>query len=375
MKVTLIDSDREEQSNIGGIGIYNKRLYDFLTTHGHQVEILRFSKIKPKETYIHQIPYYLAEARTYIFIPSEKALPLIRTHLERFQPDIIYTSLGISPLDFFLPGLCRELSIPLTGVMHMDFNHSSAYQVLMKSIFMTYLSVCKELDMLHVFSQKLKDFWVRKGVVTEKILVLPNGVDANFYTPGPSHFAKRHRMTDGILFLGRLTFQKNPEVLIKSFLALNPPRSTKLVIIGQGDLEKNLRIKYRNPRILFTGKVTQESQKLDIIRSCSIFVLPSSYEGMSLALLEAMATGLACITTDSGGCVEILGDTGIIIPVTLIEKELPSQLNSLLTNRSTTVSLGNRARLRVISEYDQERNFTQLQTAFVNTIQSALKKF
>jgi glycosyltransferase involved in cell wall biosynthesis len=332
------------------------------------VDIIFFGFGFGKTQNFHQIPYYLAEARSYIFIPSEKALPLMRTHLERFQPDIIYTSLGVSPLDFFLPGLSHELSIPLTGVMHMDFNHSSPYQVLMKSIFMTYLSICKELDMLHVFSQKLKDFWVRKGVNPKKILVLPNGVDPAFYTPGPSQFSSFHQIKTGILFIGRFTLQKNPEILLKTFLHLNPPQNTKLILVGGGDLEKNLLKKYADPRIIFTGLVTDEHMKRDIIRSAQIFVLPSLFEGMSLALLEAMATGLACITTDSGGCVEILDDTGFIIPVTKITEDLPKQLKRLIANKRLTASLGARARQRVIKEYNQERNFTQLIKTFTSTI-------
>jgi glycosyltransferase involved in cell wall biosynthesis len=81
-----------------------------------------------------------------------------------------------------------------------------------------------------------------------------------------------------------------------------------------------------------------------------------------------MATGLACITTDSGGCVEILDDTGFIIPVTKITEDLPKQLKRLIANKRLTASLGARARQRVIKEYNQERNFTQLIKTFTSTI-------
>lgn len=367
MRIVIID--KEESQKVGGVTTYNERFVEHARRHHHEVSILRFCKKRPIRKDIYRIPYYLAEQRSFIILPTENALTTIRTHLHRLQPDIIYTSIATSPLDFFLPSLCNELQIPLAGVWHADFNSErSPYQILAKSFFLAYVPFCNELDMLHVFSQKLADFYMRKGIEKGKILVLPNGVDPAIYSPGPSRFAREHSIKTGIVFLGRLTLQKNPEVLIQSFLALHPDKSTKLILVGYGDLEEMLREKYHDSRILFLGTVKDEKRKVDILRSCRIFVLPSRFEGMPLALLEGMSAGLACIATDAGASKELLDTSGITIPNSRLKKSLPVILELLLKHPEFTKTLGGLARKRILRFYPQERVFDALLSRFAQTI-------
>lgn len=367
MKIVLID--KEERQKIGGLIVYSERFYNYFKKLGHEVFILRFSRQKPKQKYIFKLPYYLAEARSFIFLPTEKTLNIIRNHFKKIKPDIVYTSNGLSPLDFFLPSVCHQLKIPLAGIWHADFNYGlSSYQLFIKSIFLAYLPFCKQLDLLHVFSQKLADFYIDKGISKKKILILPNSVNDKIYKPGPSEFAKIHGIKTGILFLGRLTLQKNPEILIKSFLCLNPPIDTKLILMGMGDQEDYLRENYHDKRIIFTGAITDENRKLDVMRSCRIFVLPSRFEGMPLALLEAMSIGLSCIASDAGSNSELLQDAGIIISSTKLKQELPIALKICIDNPGLTEILGEKARKKILKEFSQKLIFGRLTKAFENTI-------
>lgn len=369
MRIVLID--KEEGLKIGGISIYSQRLFNHLQLIGHQVYILRFSRKRLQQKNIFAIPYYLAESRSFIFIPSEKTIGIIRKHLTDIKPDIIYTTIGLSPLDFLLPSLCHDLKIPVAGVWHADFNYArSSFQILAKSLFLAYLPFTKQLDLLHVFSQKLADFYSEKGIARKRILILPNGVDEKFYTPGPSEFAGRFDIKKGILFLGRLTMQKNPEILIKSFLGLDPGtrKNTKLVLVGYGELEKELREKYQNSHVIFTGAIKDEKKKRDIIRACQISVLPSRAEGMPLALLEAMSCGLACIASDAGSNNELLRDTGIVIPSTRLSQELPLALRLCISHPELTRLLGDKARKIILEEYSQETIFDRLIAALEKTI-------
>jgi glycosyltransferase involved in cell wall biosynthesis len=366
MKIVLID--REEWQKIGGIGVFTTRFYHYLKDLGHEVYILRFAKKRSKDNNILHVPFYYAEPRGFVFLPSEKTLQIIRKYLTKIKPDIIYCAIGISPFDFFLPQLCHELKIPITAVWHADFNQSlSSYQILVKSIFLAYLQFCKQLDLLHVFSDKLAQFYINHGIKKERILVLPNGIDTKLYTPGDSAFGKRFGIKKGVLFLGRLTFQKNPRVLIKSFLSLNPPRDTKLVIVGGGDQEEELRGDFKDRRIIFTGAILDERRKLDIMRACQIFVLPSRFEGMPLALLEAMACGLACVTSDAGGNKELLSGVGITIPTARLNQELPAVLRILLEHSDIRDSLSKKAYLKVRKDFSQEIIFNRLICALHDT--------
>lgn len=365
MRIVLID--KEEGYKIGGLIVYTQRLSNYLTSKGHKVYILRYAKKESKD--IVRLPYYLAESRSFIFLPTEKTLDTIRKNIKKIEPDIVYTTIGLSPLDFLIPSVCQKSKTPIAGVWHADFNYSlSSFQILAKSLFLAYLPFVKQLYLLHVFSQKLADFYITHGVAKKRILVLPNGIDQKFYTTGRSEFATRFSIKKGILFLGRLTLQKNPEVLIKSFLALDPHNNTKLVLVGHGDLEEKLRGKYKDPRIIFTGVITDEKRKRDIIRACQISVLPSRAEGMPLALLEAMSCGLACIASDAGSNSELLKDAGIVIPSTRMQQELPAVLRMCLDFPEFISLLGKKAQQKVISEYSQETIFNRLTASFEKTI-------
>lgn len=367
MKIVLID--KEENLKVGGITVYNSRLYKHLISHGHKVFILRFARHKISGKNIFKIPYYIAEKRTFVILPSEKTLSIIKNYLLDLKPDLVYTCVGLSPFDFFLPSLCHDLNIPLTAVWHADYNENhNSYYLLLKSIFMAYAPFCLQLDRLHVFSEKLKNFYIRRGMSEKRIIVLSNGVDPTIYKPGKSDFGKLHGIKTGVLFLGRLTIQKNPEALIKAFLSLNPPKETKLVIVGHGEQEEMLRKTYQDTRVFFTGAVRDEQKKIDIMRSCRIFVLPSRFEGMSLALLEAMSCRLSCIATDVGANGQLMENAGILIAENKVKWELPLALKILLDNNDFSKLLAQRSRSKIQKDYSQEKIFNRLTDEFTLTI-------
>ena len=67
-------------------------------------------------------------------------------------------------------------------------------------------------------------------------------------------------------------------------------------------------------RIIFHGFLSNRSEKFkDLIETSSIFVFPSESENFPMVLLEAMAAGLAIITTKNTGCEEVVGDTGLLV--------------------------------------------------------------
>lgn len=365
----IIIYDKYDSSKMSGQLKFSERLMEYLQAHGHQVWILRYSKEKNLPKNIFPIPFYIAEPRSYIFLPSEKTYEIVKRYLVRLKPDIVYAYCGMSPFDFILPSLCHRLHIPVTGVWHQDFSDTlSPVQVAYKSILLAYVPFIQALDMLHVFSDKLKKFYTRNGIDSKKIIVLPNGVNPDFYGPGPSKFGKKHHIKTGILFLGRLTFQKTPEVLMRSFLAIHPPADTKLVIAGGGDLLPELKKKYVDPRIIFTGLITDEEKKRDIIRSCKIMVQPSMIEGMSLALLESMSCGLAAITSDAGNNTALLRNAGTIIPIPRLSSDLPDVLESYLAHPEDVNAKGIQARKNILLRHVEKKIHKKLVGAFQKTI-------
>lgn len=367
MRCVIID--KYDSSSVSGTLMFTKRLVSFLRSRGHLVHVLRFTNEKTVPEYVIPIPFHIAEPRSYIVVPSEKTSSLIKHHLKKLKPDIVYSYCGISPFDFVLPSLCHSMRIPIAIVWHQDFNYSfNPVQLFFKTVFWAYVPMCESSDLLHVFSDKLKKFYIRRGIQPQKILALPNGVNPDIYTPGNSQFAKKHGIKQGILFMGRLTLVKNPELLLSTFLKLPLPKTTKLVLIGGGDLEDHLREKYANERILFTGVIQDEEAKIDIMRSCSLFVQPSINEGMSLALLEAMSIGLPCITSDAGNNGDLMKHSGTIIPINSLSRELPNVLMKYLNNPKLLVSEGAAARKTICTSYREEDIFSTLVQSLQKTI-------
>jgi len=136
------------------------------------------------------------------------------------------------------------------------------------------------------------------GISESKVKWIPNYVDTSIFKP-----LRSDRYPDRIVFVGRMTYQKN---LFSLFDALSgTPYS--LDLFGTGELEDELR-NYAleiGARVRFMGSVPN-SELPHIINRYPLFVLPSITEGMPKALLEAMACGVAVLGTDVPGIREVI---------------------------------------------------------------------
>ena len=151
--------------------------------------------------------------------------------------------------------------------------------------------------------------------VRRKAVVIPNPIDSSL--PKPYSGVRKHE----IVSVGRFTEQKNFSLLLNSFARFYTDHPEwKLTIYGEGQLSnklaeeaKRLRIE---DRVSFPGFVKALPQH---ILDAGIYVNSSNYEGISNAMLEAMAIGLPCICTDCpvGGAALVIqnGINGILIPV------------------------------------------------------------
>ena len=152
-----------------------------------------------------------------------------------------------------------------------------------------------------------------------------------------------------IVAVGRLTAQKNHALLIRAYAALGPV-DDRLIIYGEGEKRAELEALARElgleGRVLLPGLSTDVPQA---IGGAKLFVLPSDYEGMPNALLEAMALGLACISTDCpcGGPAELIENekNGLLVPVG-DEAALTAAMARLLGDDEMRAALGRAARER-----------------------------
>jgi GalNAc-alpha-(1->4)-GalNAc-alpha-(1->3)-diNAcBac-PP-undecaprenol alpha-1,4-N-acetyl-D-galactosaminyltransferase len=171
--------------------------------------------------------------------------------------------------------------------------------------------------------------------------------------------------TNKIISVGRLVEIKNTDMLIRAFARLCSefPQHT-LHIYGEGDKRRELEMLCYElgifERVQFHGFV---SSVLEDIADASLYVLTSRHEGMPNSLIEAMAMGIPCISTDcpSGGPAELIqtGENGILIPVG-DEEALVSAMRQILSDRIFARKLGENA-MKIRERLNIERIVDQWQ--------------
>lgn len=160
-----------------------------------------------------------------------------------------------------------------------------------------------------------------------KALVIPNAIDAHKYTYNP---AARHTMREKLALedrlivchVGRLSRQKNPFGVLDMFEALHRMRPDSVLLsVGTGELEKEfheaIKAKGLEGAVICLGV---RSDVPTILQAADVFLLPSLYEGLPIALLEAQAAGLPCVVSDT-----ITREVAVTELVTYVPLETPAQ--------------------------------------------------
>lgn len=191
------------------------------------------------------------------------------------------------------------------------------------------------------------------GVPPECIVSLPNGVALEGLSPKPD-LSLVGAAT--VVYVGRLHPQKGLDTLIDAVALVHrrSPGSLRLMLIGEGPQRAELEGQVR--RLGLAEWVTLTGEREDVgecLRSADAFVLPSHAEGLSNALLEAMAHGLPVVVSSVPGNVDVIDHdvNGLIFPVG-DPVALADRLALLASDEAARVRLGQAARATVEAEYD-----------------------
>ena len=202
-------------------------------------------------------------------------------------------------------------------------------------------------DFLYRFADKIvfqtegaKNFFSNKVQKNGIIILNPlRGKIPNLYE------GKREKK---IVAVSRLHPQKNLDLLIEAFGEFTKEYSDfSLVIYGEGPLEDVLKGKTKEcklqDKVIFAGV---NENVLDLIKNATMFTITSNFEGLSNALIEAMAIGLPCISTDSppGGARMIIKDktNGLLVPVG-DKNRLIAAMKKIASNEEYAAYLGKNA--------------------------------
>lgn len=353
---------------------YSREVTNALLDRDHQVSFFHFAQEEASPDNVPdlreiQIPFlYKSQVYTIPTLRSAKVLEKALRDLSP-KPDLVHASLTLSPLDFMLPEICQELNLPLVATFHPAFdrklrNFTSGTAHLMYQL---YASSLAKYDRVIIFSRIQRDILIKLGVPAEKIAVIPNGVDTEKYSPGISSFKASLGAKRLFLYQGRIASEKNVESLLKAWKQANMGEDSQLVIVGNhGTLAASLIPFYGEEHgIKWLGFLADERDRINILRSADVFILPSLVEGLSLSLLEAMACGVACVATDAGADGEVLEDeAGIVLETQRVTSQLRVLLPQLRDHVSWTQMLGQKARQRAEERYTLSHNISQVEALY-----------
>jgi len=222
-------------------------------------------------------------------------------------------------------------------------------------------SVTQFIASCHAVSHIMQD---REDIYAHKIDVIYNGIIIPdlFDTAKPIEWQEPEGSTT-IACVGRFMPEKGQEYLLNAMAILKSNGySPHLVFFGDGPLLNH--IKSLSQKYGMSSQITFMGVRRDILEwlpHFDIFVLPSAWEGVSLALLEAMASGLPVIATAVGGTPEVVIDyeSGILVPSGAVSA-LADALIELIDNPDLRTRIGEAAHQRISQEFTVDQSVNKI---------------
>jgi glycosyltransferase involved in cell wall biosynthesis len=190
------------------------------------------------------------------------------------------------------------------------------------------------------------------------IAAIANGVDLHRYDRCMDKSKMRKRMNipevHTIIFTGRLSAEKGVDFLIRGFALLDKTKPCQLLIIADGPERENImRLIKKCNASDSVMLIPAAAETAPYLGASDMFVLPSRFEGLSNALLEAMACGLPVISTRVGGSKDLIqdGGNGLLVDIDN-EEQLAGAMGRVLGDRQLAGYLGKNARETVKARHD-----------------------
>lgn len=223
-------------------------------------------------------------------------------------------------------------------------------------------------DLVTVVHDGLASYLDREiGIPRDRVAVISNGVDTAAFRPGDRIEARRAvgLPLEGVLAgsVGRLHPDKDPVNFVEAFSRLNRDDGARAVLVGDGP--ERQRVEDAIVRAGLGDRVLLLGERHDVsllLRALDVFVLPSRTEGLPVALLEAMSSGIPIVATEVGGVAAAVGDAGITVP-SEDPAALATAIAALVRDPDRRARCGLRGRQRAIERYDRSVMFAAYRRA------------
>jgi len=296
-----------------------------------------------------ELPEY--ELQKLSFPPILQMLDYIQR--ERFSEVIISTP---GPIGLTALLAAKMLNLQTSGIYHTDF--PQYVRILTEDSFLESVTwhymhwFYGQLDTVFVNSEEYRESWIKRGFEPEKLRIFPRGLDTQLFHPTrrePAFFEK-FGATNGqvrLLYVGRVSREKDLDLLAEAYRRLREEGlSIQLCVVGQGPYSREFSESL--PEALFTGYLTGK-ELAAAYASADIFVFPSTTDTFGNVIIEAQASGVPVIVSDSGGPKELVeNDRNGLITKSHDVEDLTRAIRELVADPERRKRMGNFARESVI---------------------------
>ncbi len=343
--------------HVGGAERQVAALAPLLQAQGIALIVLtrRYDRTLPAFEQVASVPVYRLP------MPGPKALAALsftvtsQWVLKRWRPHLIHAHELLSPTTVALTAK-RLFGVPVVAKVLNGGALGDIAKLQQRPAGQRRLALLQQqVDRFIVISQEIDEELATVGVPVAKRAFIPNGVDLEQFQPVSTAQQQALRQQLGLpsglllLFTGRLTAQKRLDLLLDCWPAVHAQQpDATLLLLGAGD--EGATLKARGVAgVRFLPPVDKVAPYL---QAADLFVLPSAAEGLSNALLEAMATGLPVLATKVGGAGELIahGHNGWLIPPNA-PVPLREGLQHLLADAPLRGQIGRAARQTVAEAY------------------------
>ncbi len=255
-----------------------------------------------------ELPEY--ELQKLSFPPILQILDYIQQ--EKFT-EIIISTPGPIGLSGLLAG--KMLNLQTSGIYHTDF--PQYIRILTEDSFLESATwhymhwFYGQLDTVFVNSEEYRQNWIARGFEPGKLKILPRGLDTELFTPARREpaFWEKFGPSNGqvrLLYVGRISREKDLDVLANSYRRLRDEGlSVQLFVVGHGPYSQGL--SELLPDAVFTGYLTG-IELATAYASADVFAFPSTTDTFGNVIIEAQASGVPVVVSDSGGPKELVED-------------------------------------------------------------------
>lgn len=289
--------------------------------------------------------------------------------LDRVKPDVVHSQ------SYMVVGRGMTIEAEKRGIRVVATNHLMPENMMEHSLIPPFVQgmaislmwksagrILRKASAVTTPTRRAAEF-LERATGIENVHAISCGIDAHLYTPD---FGKR--TGNRIVFVGRVTGEKQIDVLIRAFARLDPSLDATLEIIGDGDQKRNLESLAAGlglgDRVTFTGYVTDAELRAAYTKA-TVLAMPSVAELQSIVTMEAMASGLPVVAADAMALPHLVhhGQNGYLFAPGDVD-ELAARLTDVLTADDERLTAMKRASLALIEAHDIQRTLSTFESLY-----------